>query len=167
MSKIKLLFLVASFSFLLPAFGQSKVDSLMLENINAVRTGKNISKLTVDPKLYEVSNEYSKYVREYFYNMKGNNFKQIFDNTRDVFSEILYENGVCLETTEECYVFFGSKEQKYNEEDLSKTLFLHFLNNKIVKEYFLDSKAKNIGISCISEQTFEFKQVIFCVVIIN
>jgi hypothetical protein len=167
MSKIKLLFLIASFSFLLPAFGQTKVDSLMLENINAVRTGKKISELTVDPKLYEISNEYAKYVREYFHNMKGNNFKHIFDNTRDIFSEILYDNGVCMETTKECYVFFGSKKQKYNDENLSETLFLYFLNKKFVKEYFLDSKDKNIGISCISEQTFEFKQVIFCIVIIN
>jgi len=169
MTKTKIFTFIVLSIFSVNVFSQEITDSLILNKLNLIRKTEGFNDFKKDSSLYNISKNYALYVREYYNNLPfGNLEKQVnkmFKNTSDIYREIFTEEKKYMpEDAKEVYLFTASKNKFYSSEELSNTVIYLLIKNKENKHDLLYSDYTKIGISCIWEETFEYKQVIFCII---
>jgi len=145
------------------------IDSSILNKLNLIRKTEGFNCFKNDSSLYNISKNYALYIREYYNNLPlGNYQKQVikmFKNTGYIYREIFSEEKKYVpEEAKEIYLFMASKNRLYSSEELSNTILSSLFNNKENKHDLLYSDYSKIGISCIWEETFEYKQIVFCII---
>ena len=91
--------------------------------------------------------------------------KKVFLDTENIYSEIANEHlNFTIENLNELHAFIASKNKFYSEEELCGLIISFMVSDKNHIYDVLYGNCKKVGISCIWETTFEFKQVIVCII---
>lgn len=169
MPKLKQILLLFSFIFSLSLFSQTNIDSLIFYKLNSIRKSNNIEFFSFDYSLYKISAKYAFFVKEYYINLPikniDKNVNKIFEKTSSFYDEsVVSDKGVFVDDLRRVYLFIASKNNFYSEEELSNIILSNVLSNKNNRDNLICSNYKKIGISCISETTLFYKQVVFCII---
>lgn len=123
----------------------------------------------MDSSLNIISKEYAGFIMESFNNLEDKNLKKgmkrVFFETEDVYREMSIEHlGFSNENLIELHTFIASKDKTYSEEELCDLIMSLIVSDKHDIYDILCGEHKKIGISCICKKTFEFNQVVVCII---
>ncbi len=123
----------------------------------------------MDSSLNIISKEYAGFIMESFNNLEDKNLKKgmkkVFFETEEIYREISMKHlGFANENLIELHTFIASKKRSYSEEELCDLIMSSIVSDKNDIHDVLYGEHKKIGIYCICKKTFEFNQVVVCII---